>query len=799
VSIFFRVIRMDDDDAAPQHLDIGVEDSERDPPAPPKVDDPEGYYACLRVTPTSSPEEVQKAYRAACQLYHPDKLCHAPPAVWQAATAHMQKVNAAYFVLSDPNSRVAYTECGAKGPSLLQLLPQDLPRAFLLEALRGQQRFEDRLQRLRSQQPACTGTMEAEIDAHRWVERSIVNPLTRVTAAATQRRRRQAASPEPPGQTAHRVVDQGMGQAPIPTGDLQPRDSQSGGTTPVVSDEGDSHKVDNVPLRADAGSAGSTSPPPLPRGNDHRSDEHEPVAGHPPETENDPSPTRGDPAPESTGGLHETAVPNGGAADQQREETPSMAGSEPAKEEKEGVVAPAVVAPAFWREHWLPAIVHHPDAAFAFVPPWRVPEGTPRWDKSLSPAVVTEGDKPIAIELPTAVAQAWVELYRARHAPRRPPPSPMVEITGLSVHHTVTAVLTQNLQLTRTVPQLPGTVGTSVVLRAKQRPTLGLTVARTLRRCTLNGTCEFGNAALPMCAVTCVPLNALWKGINGHVEFRGPGNPATTFHLRGFTYRRVTTATALTLGPRQCLLLGTGSLSLPHSPHALLLSASYDLIRHSWSVHWTGQFRFGPSWSVGVGLFLNPTLLRLILSAQHGQHTLKVPFCLARGVPWYTSLWLTLLCHVAGGITCALAWPIRRYLERRARAEKIAAALVTVREAHSNAMALQVLMHPSAAARRADEEQSNGLVILRALYGCLECDDPESPAWWMDVTVPLQMFTEHGVLALAPGSKSRLDGFCDTDPMGLSSKSLEIAYRYGGVSHIAVFADDEAVRLPPEH
>jgi len=29
-----------------------------------------------------------------------------------------------------------------------------------------------------------------------------------------------------------------------------------------------------------------------------------------------------------------------------------MAGSEPAKEEEEGVVAPAVVAPAFWREHW---------------------------------------------------------------------------------------------------------------------------------------------------------------------------------------------------------------------------------------------------------------------------------------------------------------------------------------------------------------------------------------------------------------------------------------------------------------
>lgn len=37
---------MDDDDAAPRHLDIGVEDPERDPPAAPKVDDPEGYYAC---------------------------------------------------------------------------------------------------------------------------------------------------------------------------------------------------------------------------------------------------------------------------------------------------------------------------------------------------------------------------------------------------------------------------------------------------------------------------------------------------------------------------------------------------------------------------------------------------------------------------------------------------------------------------------------------------------------------------------------------------------------------------------
>eukprot|EP00667_Euglena_gracilis_P027464 EG_transcript_33942 len=158
----------------------------RSPPPPTRPADPEGYFACLRLGLDATPEEVQRAYHDACQLYHPDRLYTASAETWQAATAHLQRINAAYFVLSDPNRRLAYTRFGAQGTQLLQLIPQDIPQVFLLEALKGQQRCEDRIRQIQGQQPACTGTFSAEVDLHPGMQRHVVAPTERFLNAMRQ-------------------------------------------------------------------------------------------------------------------------------------------------------------------------------------------------------------------------------------------------------------------------------------------------------------------------------------------------------------------------------------------------------------------------------------------------------------------------------------------------------------------------------------------------------------------------------------------------------------------------------------
>jgi hypothetical protein len=64
--------------------------------------DPLGYYQILGISQTASAAEIKAAFRRKAMEYHPDR-CALPN-----ATELFQKVNAAYSVLSDPESRGRY-------------------------------------------------------------------------------------------------------------------------------------------------------------------------------------------------------------------------------------------------------------------------------------------------------------------------------------------------------------------------------------------------------------------------------------------------------------------------------------------------------------------------------------------------------------------------------------------------------------------------------------------------------------------------------------------------------------------
>lgn len=68
------------------------------------------YYDLLEASPTATESELKKAYRAASLRNHPDKN----PGD-EEASARFQEINAAYEVLSDPQTRAEYDELGRDG------------------------------------------------------------------------------------------------------------------------------------------------------------------------------------------------------------------------------------------------------------------------------------------------------------------------------------------------------------------------------------------------------------------------------------------------------------------------------------------------------------------------------------------------------------------------------------------------------------------------------------------------------------------------------------------------------------
>lgn len=63
------------------------------------------YYRTLQVARNAEPEVIEKAYRALSLKYHPDVTDEPRRAT---ATLKMQRINEAYRVLRDPESRARY-------------------------------------------------------------------------------------------------------------------------------------------------------------------------------------------------------------------------------------------------------------------------------------------------------------------------------------------------------------------------------------------------------------------------------------------------------------------------------------------------------------------------------------------------------------------------------------------------------------------------------------------------------------------------------------------------------------------
>lgn len=63
------------------------------------------HYEALQVRRDAEPEVIEKAYKALCLKYHPDR---SPEHLRQRNTRRMQRINEAYRVLSDPALRARY-------------------------------------------------------------------------------------------------------------------------------------------------------------------------------------------------------------------------------------------------------------------------------------------------------------------------------------------------------------------------------------------------------------------------------------------------------------------------------------------------------------------------------------------------------------------------------------------------------------------------------------------------------------------------------------------------------------------
>ncbi|XP_034110147.1 dnaJ homolog subfamily C member 11 isoform X1 [Drosophila sulfurigaster albostrigata] len=94
-----------------------------------------------------------------------------------------------------------------------------------------------------------------------------------------------------------------------------------------------------------------------------------------------------------------------------------------------------------------------------------------------------------------------------------------------------------------------------------------------------------------------------------------------------------------------------------------------------------------------------------------------------------------------------------------------------------------------------EEQARKGLIITRAIYGCLSENSTQfKPEASHDVTIPIQCLVRDGILQLYESSKSDLPGFFD--PSLGDDKILRIEYTFNDVPKTINVKDNEPVRLP---
>ncbi|MDP5151288.1 cold adaptation protein ActJcold adaptation protein ActJ [Rheinheimera baltica] len=66
------------------------------------------HFRVLGVKSNASDDDIKKAYRRLANKYHPDKLHGQSDVEKEQAAAQLQRVTAAYTVLSDPKQKAAF-------------------------------------------------------------------------------------------------------------------------------------------------------------------------------------------------------------------------------------------------------------------------------------------------------------------------------------------------------------------------------------------------------------------------------------------------------------------------------------------------------------------------------------------------------------------------------------------------------------------------------------------------------------------------------------------------------------------
>ncbi|KAK9888854.1 hypothetical protein WA026_001075 [Henosepilachna vigintioctopunctata] len=119
-------------------------------------------------------------------------------------------------------------------------------------------------------------------------------------------------------------------------------------------------------------------------------------------------------------------------------------------------------------------------------------------------------------------------------------------------------------------------------------------------------------------------------------------------------------------------------------------------------------------------------------------------------------------------------------------------------ERRKEALAAQELMMATYNRIKSDEENKNGLIILKAIYGKLFTDRniraDEMSHEIIDVTVPVQCLVKDSKIVLYENTKSQLPGFFD--PAIGEDKLLYIVYTFRQQPHEVTTQDNESLRLP---
>jgi curved DNA-binding protein CbpA len=85
------------------------------------------YYQLLEIPPTSSSEEIKRAFRVQIARYHPDKVQHLGREFQAMAADRATELTEAYRILSDAERRADYDRLGAAGASFQIPQPASSP------------------------------------------------------------------------------------------------------------------------------------------------------------------------------------------------------------------------------------------------------------------------------------------------------------------------------------------------------------------------------------------------------------------------------------------------------------------------------------------------------------------------------------------------------------------------------------------------------------------------------------------------------------------------------------------------